>query len=333
MNSSLYSPQRGAALIMALLVVTLATALAAAALERTDLLIATTRGGRDYAQALLLARGAVDYTRAVLAQDARSSSVDHLGEAWATPVPATPAEGGEVGGQIEDLQGRWNLNNLAPEGKIDSEGLSQCRRLLAHLGLPAQLADNLAHAVGTEARPVADQLAPVVSATSPINPFAALGVGFGVPFAAPPPPPSAAGVAPPRGAPFTDLGNLVQIMGFDAATVARLRPYVTVLPGRQRVNVNTAPAPVLAALVSGLSLADAQTLVLGRDRAWFRDATDFRSRLDPKLAAAVPEVEVSSRFFLVHVSARYGVAGVRLHALLDRRRMDAWPELEWQTLQ
>ena len=104
--------QRGAAVILVLLTVALVAGLAAASVGDLGVAMDQVTGRHDQAQARQLARGAVDWARNVLAEDARSSSVDHLGEAWATKVPPTPVEEGEVSGELQELSGRLNLNNL-----------------------------------------------------------------------------------------------------------------------------------------------------------------------------------------------------------------------------
>ena len=119
---------RGAALIMALLVVALATTLATTLIWRQDLWLRQVETRRDLAQARLLALAGIDWARAVLAEDARTSSIDHLGEPWATKVPTMPAESGEIGGEMTDEQSKWNLNNLV-------RGVSMAGELVALMEL------------------------------------------------------------------------------------------------------------------------------------------------------------------------------------------------------
>src|SRR3990172_1378565 len=104
--------QRGAALIMALLVVALATTLSTAVLFRQDVWLRQVEIQRDLAQTRLIAGAGIAWARAVLAYDARTSGFDHLGEPWAIQVPPTRVEGGEIGGEVQDEQAKWNLNNL-----------------------------------------------------------------------------------------------------------------------------------------------------------------------------------------------------------------------------
>jgi general secretion pathway protein K len=92
-------------------------------------------GRHDQAQARQLARGAVDWARNVLAEDASRSNVDHLGEAWAVKVPPTPVEEGEVSGELQDLSGRINLNKLVQIDGPTLQERDQFLRLLKLLGV------------------------------------------------------------------------------------------------------------------------------------------------------------------------------------------------------
>jgi len=138
--------QGGAALIMALLVVALATVLASTMIWRQDMWLRQVETRRDLAQARLLAIAGIDWARAVLAEDARTSSTDHLGEPWATKVPAMPAEGGEIGGELADEQAKWNLNNLVRNGQVQPDSMAVLGRLLEQPGLPAKTREKAARA-------------------------------------------------------------------------------------------------------------------------------------------------------------------------------------------
>jgi len=137
-------PQRGTAVIIAMLVLALAVAGAAAMLERQDLDARALQSQRDYEQARWMLRGGMHWARSILAEDARSSSIDHPGELWATGLPATQIEQGTVAGEISDQQGLFNLRNLTPDGKPSPQQVAVLRRLLAILGLPATLAEAIA---------------------------------------------------------------------------------------------------------------------------------------------------------------------------------------------
>lgn len=295
--------QRGAALIMALLVVALATSLASTLIWRQDLWLRQVETRRDLAQARLLSLAGIEWARAILADDARTSVIDHNGEPWATVVPAMPAEGGEIGGGMADEQAKLNLNNLVRNGQVSLNDLAILRRLLDLLQLPPELAttladwldnDSVAESEGAEDPYYLRQTPPTLSANRELD----------------------------------DLDNLLRVRGFSKTIVERLRPYVSALPGYNPVNINTASAIVLDALLADLSTADIQQIVAERERAPYRDVSDFsarQSRQDLKPVAGTDRLDTRSRYFSVSIHARFGNADAFTTALLDRQT--AWPAL------
>ena len=132
---------RGVALITAMLISAIATMVAAnlAWDNALDVRRSMVLMARD--QAINVALGAESWVITILHQDLEASETDHLGEIWASELPGLPIENGEVFGAIEDLQGRFNVNNLVDnEGRVDEESLEQFRRLLTALEIDPRLA-------------------------------------------------------------------------------------------------------------------------------------------------------------------------------------------------
>jgi len=102
-------------------------------------------------------------------------------------------------------------------------------------------------------------------------------------------------------------------------SVAALEPYVTVLPARTPVNLNTASAEVIYAAGNGISLADAQRLVAERDRQHFRSLADA-TRLLPGDGAGFNDgtAGVASRFFEVRGRLRLGDVVVEERSVVQR---------------
>ena len=276
--------EHGAALVMAMLVVAVTAMLVGGVFWRQSVLVQQAENGLSYAQAKWLMRGAVDWASVILAEDARSSGADHLGEPWAVPLAETRLNEGDgrepvyLAGEIRDEQAKLNLRNLAaPGGAGEVEALA---RLFGVLGLNPALAAGVAQRVrdgvpeaGTEQR--------------------ALGVA--------------------------SIDDLLGVQGIDAAAVERLRAFVTVLPQATPVNVNTASAEVLAARIANLSLTDARRLAASRDRAHFRDRADALNRIpDLKLQATDAEIAVATRYFSVDGTVSYRRARLHARALLKR---------------
>jgi len=290
------------AVITAILVVALVASAASFMAWQQQLWLRQVENLGAQAQSRGVALAALQWARSALAQDARSSSVDHLGEGWAQPLSPLPVEGGELSGGLSDQQGLFNLNSLVREGKASAADLAVFQKLLDLLQLPPGLAGAVVDWIDPDAEP-----------TYP-------GGAEDMDYLALDPPYRAANRA------LTTVDGLYRIKGFDAARVERLRAFVTALPQATPVNVNTAPAEVLAA-VAGLSLDQARALVAARKARHFADLADFRERL-PQPEAPLNEtlLSVDSRYFLVTGHARFGRAKAGCQALLEREAT-AWPKL------
>lgn len=291
---------------MALLVVAFATTIAAAMLWRHDMWLRQVEGQRDLGQARWITTAAIDWARAVLAYDARTSSFDYATEPWATKVPPTKVEEGEVAGAITDESGKWNLNNIVRNGQVSANDMEVFSRLLGAL----QISPTLAAALG-------DWL----DADDALTPGGAEDDYY-------------LRLTPPyrtAGQPLADIGDLLRVRGFEPGIVERLRPHVTALPRYNAVNINTASAPVLAALLPQLSQAQVRQVIEQRDRIPLRNTADLASYLPQGVVPAnLAALDTRSSFFLVRVHARYRRAGTVTEALLERSRPNEWPRILWQ---
>ncbi|HWA37956.1 MAG TPA: general secretion pathway protein GspK [Burkholderiales bacterium] len=138
--------QGGAVLLVALMVVAIATSLAAFAVQRQDTAVRQLETTRDYQQARWLVVGGVHWARTVLAEDARLGRTDHAREPWAIALQATEIEQATLTGALSDEQGLFNLANLSQDGLPSLRHVEAFRRLLRALGEPPTLADAIAAA-------------------------------------------------------------------------------------------------------------------------------------------------------------------------------------------
>lgn len=299
--------QRGVALVTVLLMVAMAATVASFMAQQQAFWQRSVESGRDRAQAAALAQAGVDWARAVLADDKVSNAHDHGRELWAVQLPPIEVEGGEVQGRVLDRQGLFNLNNLVRGGKASAADVARLQRLLALLGLPQDLAWALADWMDADG-------------------VAAAGGAEDEYYLALPQPYRAAN------APLEDLSELLWVRGFDAAVLARLQPYVTALPGATPLNVNFAPAEVLAAVVDGLSLMQARQVVEKRRQGPWQKREDFMAELPHGAGeASRNELGVASEFFLVRGAARLGRGEYVAEALLQRSA--PWASVVWQRVQ
>jgi general secretion pathway protein K len=259
----------------------------------------------DHVQAQLIIKAGVDWARAVLSDDRRASNVDHLSEPWALRLPPIPVENGSLAGHIEDQQGKFNLNNLQKDGKVNLAQLAHFRRLMSILVLPPALADALADWIDADSEPQPQDGAEDAYYLSLQPPYLA------------------------ANRPLIDVAELALVRGFDDNVRARLRPFVSALPVFTAVNVNTASPEVIAAVVNGLGLDGARALVEKRERAYFRSRTDLLNQLPRGVLVATEDISFSSDYFIATTRVTIGGAQARGSALLARG-IAGWPAIVWR---
>lgn len=298
--------QRGVAVITALLLTTLAVTIVASLFWQQQVQVRSIENQRLQLQKQWVLRGALDWARLILREDAKYSTVDHLGEPWAVELAETRldqyvengrAEGdianAALSGHIVDAQSRFNLTNLASNGSINPAQLAIFQRLLSGLRLDPGLAQ------ATAAVLVAGQSQAVAAAgaTAPVS--------------------GSAGAAAAQTIGISQVDDLLAVPGFSPAAYAKIKDFVTVLPMATPVNINTTSAEVLAAIIDTLSPSAAADLIASRDRAYFRDSADLGQRL-PGTAIDNSRIAFATSFFLVTGKVRIGRAALEMLALIQR---------------
>jgi general secretion pathway protein K len=300
--------QRGVAIVLAMGVVALA------AMAATAIVITQSTWSRaseltvDHVQGQVLIQAGADWARALLGYDRRANNVDHLGEPWAMRLPAMPVENGELRGYIEDQQGRFNVNNIVKDGKVNPAQFAIYQRLLGTLGLPVTLADTLTDWIDAD------------SEVMPQGAEDAFYMGLQLPYLA-------------ANRALIDVDELVLVRGYNDGVRARLRPFISALPRFTAVNANTASPEVLAAVIDGLGLDGARNMIGRRDRTFFRSYDDFIKQLPSGLVAPVENISVNSNYFMATLRVTMGGAEARGLALLARGNTDAWPAIVWTKTQ
>ncbi|GAB3662551.1 type II secretion system minor pseudopilin GspK [Ramlibacter alkalitolerans] len=277
--------QHGAALLAAMLTVTLVATFAAAALWQQWRSVEIESADRQRVQSTWILTGALDWARLILRED--RDAADYLAEPWAVPLQearlstflAADQSNNAVGengdadqvflsGDITDLQSRLNLNRLVNAGTLQPKPLEAFRRLFELLSLPqaelVRMSENLRFASDLHVDNRSTGQAPLM----PVR-----------------------------------VEQLVWL-GLSPETVAALEPFVTLLPSSTTaVNLNTAPAEVIYAAIPNISLADAQRLVSERERKHFRRVQDAIALLPPVEPPAPPRdvglLDVGSHYFEV----------------------------------
>lgn len=271
--------QRGVALLVALLVVALATVLIAGLLDRGELSAARTRNQLREAQAEAYAQGLEAYAARVLAQDFNNNgSVDASGDVWAVPLPPTPVPGGEITATMTDQDGRFNLNNLDPARDNGGAWHDKFAQLLLALKLDPTLADVVRDWMSSSS--TGNQTGDQYYLAQPV---------------------------PYRSAKrqFLHVSELRLLKGISGEVYARLAPHVSALPVTSlptTINVNTATVPVLMTLKtrSGpMTQQSAQAL-------WQQGHANYKSVSE--LTSVVPDLDTNNLSVSYDVVSRYFLA-------------------------
>jgi general secretion pathway protein K len=289
--------QRGVALIMAIVMVAIATVLAVRIGTRASLDMRRTAGLIALDQAWHVALGAEAWAAEVLRKDREDSATDHPGERWAQPIPPLPVDGGTVRGALEDMQGRFNLNNLLMDnGTVNESAVKRFERLLEKAGADQRWA-----------RIAADWLD---SDTVPGFPDGAEDGNY---LSQNPPYRSANG-------PVTTITELMALPGMTLEEYLRIRPYVAAVPLGTKINLCTASAPILAALVEGgTDFGDTDSLLANRRAGCFPTIEDVKATLSNEdFLALQPAISESSDWFRAVTAVSIGTSELTLYSLIER---------------
>lgn len=293
--------QQGVALITVLLVVALVTVICAGLTARQQLAIRATGNQLLARQALHYALGGEALVQGILSRDLREAEgdpripVDHLGEAWAKPLPLFPVEQGEIALKVEDLSGRFNLNSLVRNGQVNALAVERFRRLLRLQGIDAPYPERLVdwldadhEASGSRGGEEGEYLL--------LNPAYRT-----------------------SNRDLADASELRLLLEMQEEHYRLLLPYVVALPSGISLNINTANPVVLACLSDSLTPALAETLVEGRGSEGYKDVQSFLSQ--PALAGSgltATDLAVGSQYFRAYSEVRQGGRRLRLASTLQR---------------
>ncbi|MEP7206849.1 MAG: type II secretion system minor pseudopilin GspK [Casimicrobiaceae bacterium] len=298
--------QAGTAVVLAMLLAAFAAVVAATVFADQQRWSRNVENRRDRVQGAAIAMAGLQWARQILYDDARSTAIDHLGETWALSLPPIPLDNGEIRGAISDAQARLNINDLgdAPAPLVQRLRLS---RLFARRGGPVAAlpaitdwiaAGTAARAPGTGAKPAAANAVVAVANAAPVR-----------------------------------VAELAGLRSVSTEALGAVRPFLTALPPRTAVNVNTAPIEVLDAMFDGAPTDALAALVAGRRSRPFATVAEFRARLPEGLRLATEEgLDVKSQYFEVTVEARQGTTVTRARALV-RREPERWPTIVWEVVE
>lgn len=298
--------QRGVAMITAILIVALATILAVKVGYEAYLDQRRTATAFALDQGFEVALGAEAWVADILQKDARQSAkTDDYTEEWAMRLPPLPVDGGEIIGQVDDMQGRFNLNSLVAwdqaknEYVTDQKAIERMKRLLLSLKLEDKWATIIADWIDSDINPEFPD-----GAEDPT--YTGLSPAYRTP-----------------NTPITRVSELLALAGFGLERYQKLEPFVTALPIGTPINLCTAPAEVLDSLTTKQQYTLAvQSTAQTRKQRCFPTLADLQAQLDPNEKTELIDGKVvaqTSSYFRATVWVTIGTTQTTMYSLLYRQ--------------
>jgi len=289
---------RGVAAVTALLIVAIAASTATFMLSQQSAMLNQAALVASRAQADLYAQAGLDWARGVVAQDGRTGGAfDALSEPWAQPIAGLPVERALVSGNLADEQGKFNLNNVVGANKqASANDVKILRQLFRTLDVPEDLVDAIVDWIDADAD---------------LSGGAGAEDGFYLALARP---------YRTANQPMVQVDELHRVRGFDAKMVARVKPFVTALPGRTSVNVNTARPEVISAIAPEQPTEDIRAFVEARATRPFKATNEIAERWKKIPAGAAGNVlDVRSSYFSGRILVSQDDLQLASEALIERR--------------
>ena len=288
MNSAMpfnnLSRQNGVALLMAMLVVAIATITAVSLVHNQSVSIRRTGLLQTHETAMLYSLGLEDYARLFLQKDQKDSKTDHLKEDWAVGIPLLPIEGGFLTGVLVDAQSKINLNAVLKQEMED-----RLRVLCNNLDVSTEFIESLKDWIDSDLETIHADGAEDDYYTALQQPYRS------------------------ANRLMSDVSELLLIKGMDREKYEILKPYITVLPTETTLNINTISPEVYKTIGGNV---DAERFVEERDNEPFESLADFEKRMDQVLPENV--FSVSTDYFEADGQVSLGTKNVFVHTVIHR---------------
>jgi general secretion pathway protein K len=280
--------ERGVALLLALLVLTLLVALILEFDAEARREYQEAAAFRDNVKATTLVRAGVQAARAALQLDVQKQkqsgdSFDALTDVWATPLTNYQVGDGSLTAQIDDEAGKLNLNDLAASAgdpNAKQAPVKRIKRLFELLQFNPDVVDAVVDWVDPDDTP--EPSGAETSYYQTLRPAYRAANG-----------------------PLETLSDLRLVKGMTDDMIRKLSRYVTVFPreGGSKVNINTADPIVLQALDPGVTQAMASEIVAGRPYKTPQD-TERVSSFEPiaRVLRGTNVYDVKSSYFAIRMS-------------------------------
>ncbi|MDH5573057.1 MAG: type II secretion system minor pseudopilin GspK [Gammaproteobacteria bacterium] len=283
----------GVALITVLLVVALATTAAVAMASRQHIDIRRTENSLFSGQSAQYQLGVEAWSKQFLNQDSKDNKVDHKGEDWAKHLPPLPVDGGTVRGYINDLQGRFNLNNLQPDNKNIEIELQRFKRLLRILEINEDLSGL-----------IQDWIDPDQDARPPSGAEDVYYLGLPSPYRT-------------SNQLIQSTSELLLLKEFKREDYQKLLPHITALPQITAININTTTPEILQSLHNDLTSNELMAII-EKDRKYDSVEEFLKEPVFHDKKIPVEGLDVRSDYFMLYSEINIGHITKIMESLFER---------------
>jgi len=277
------NPQRGMALLTVLFILAIASIALVAMSSSRQLDIRRTENLLRSAQGMDTVYGLESWAGKTLTEDAQKNKSDSYEEAWARVLPETAVPGGSMTAAIEDLQGRFNLNNLLVDGEPSGLDIERLRQLMISLKINPKPIDAILDWLDTDSKiryPNGAEDETYMDKATPYRSANRL---------------------------FSDVSELLLVHGISRDNYQRLLPYIYVADTYAPINVNTADKLILHSLVANFPDKNLDAITHALEQKPFSQLEDFlKHEAIAPLGITKPGLSVNSGLFLLNSRIQIG---------------------------
>jgi general secretion pathway protein K len=272
--------QRGIVLLMAILIVVIATTVAVSIVHEEKFTLRKSAHVQSMDRASLYAVGLEDWAQIFLRKDREESQIDSLDEDWAIAIPGLPIDGGYLAGYMVDEQAKINLNALV----ISEITLTRFRRLCDNLEVDTQFIPALLDWIDMDF----DIRYPDGMEENYENYRVA-------------------------NREMVDISELLLVHNVTAEIYEKLRPHITALPGTSTINVNTMSEVVYQSLAPDLDVTE---FIKQREEEPFASVDEFIERV--QVPVEIDGLSVDTLYFRAFGQVVQGEQAYNLASLIYR---------------
>ena len=278
MNANKYSPkthERGIALITVMLVLAVVTVALVSMSSERQMDTRRTENQLRSTQTWEHLHGLEAWAKNQLRADLVENKNDTDTDLWNKPLSSTNSPEGTNDGQITDLQGKINLNNLIVDAKTSDKDVLILKRLLINLNIKPELVDAILDWIDTDMDIRYPNGAEDETYSRKSPPYRSANTLF------------------------SDISELLLVQGITEKDYKKLLPYVYVANGHELLNVNTASAFVLRCHADNITKNQAESIFRAHGKPFIKVEDFLKDEAMSGIHIDKTSLSVDSNHFLL----------------------------------